>query len=157
MDAQERENAIRAELDLVEDPEVPITLHDLGVLRDVRVDGKNVEVTMVPTRLACPGRDEMARRVRAATHEIDPDASVNIYWDMESWEPTDITAHGCGVLREAGYSPALDNEIECPYCGSGEVEREGDFGGSLCKMPYTCGSCRSTFEAVRSALLPMIS
>lgn len=142
-------------LDRVQDPEVPITLRDLGVLRDVEVGPSYVRVRLVPTRVGCPGRDEMARRVRQAVLGELPDADVDIDWDMASWQSGDISSHGCTVLRGAGYTTATDTR--CPYCDSSMVEQAGEFGGSLCKSPFSCRSCGSTFEALRGAALPIVT
>ena len=138
----------------VEDPEVAITLRDLGVLREVRRRGPTVHVRMVPTRLACPGRDEMARRVRVAVGEVDPGLEVEIDWDLTSWSAEDITPHGCGVLRAEGYT-AEDSAISCPYGEGEDVRRAAEFGGALCKIPYHCQGCGSTFDRLAGAALPV--
>ena len=54
----------------VKDPEVPVlTIEDLGVLRDVRVDGDRVTVTITPTYSGCPAMDVDPRRSRARAHD----------------------------------------------------------------------------------------
>ena len=51
----------------VTDPEIPvITIEDLGVLRDVQVDGDRVVVTITPTYSGCPAMQEIEADVRAA-------------------------------------------------------------------------------------------
>jgi ring-1,2-phenylacetyl-CoA epoxidase subunit PaaD len=50
----------------VTDPELPmLTLEDLGVLRDVEVEGRSVRVTITPTYSGCPAmatmRDDLVR------------------------------------------------------------------------------------------------
>lgn len=142
--------ALERRLAEVEDPEVPITLKDLGVLRSVAIDGARVTVSMVPTRLGCPGRSEMERRVLRAAEVADPRWVVTIEWTYDQWSPVSITAHGRSTLQEQGYiaGPAV---AVCPYCGSNDVRREGEFGGSLCKQPLTCRSCGSPFDALRGA------
>lgn len=143
--------ALDEALGRVEDPEVPITLRDLGVLRDVEVDGGQVTVRMVPTRLGCPALDEMARRVRETVRQVDASLDTRVEWSMESWTPQAITGNGLASLREAGYGQ-LRRRIRCPYCESEDVRQEGLFGGALCKTPFTCRGCGSTFDALRSAL-----
>lgn len=142
---------IRNALAQVEDPEIPITLMDLGVIRSVRVDGPKVHVYMVPTRLGCPGREEMARRVRAAVSDVAPEADVDVEWGMETWTPASITHEGEKILEQHGYTSS-GSTAQCPYCGSRDARQEGMFGGSLCKTPFTCRSCGSTFDALRSAV-----
>jgi ring-1,2-phenylacetyl-CoA epoxidase subunit PaaD len=140
----------------VEDPEIPVTLHDLGVLRDVEVDDDRVSVTMVPTRLGCPARGEMERRVRAAIADVSGDAEVEVRWEMARWTSEAISPEGCTSLRDAGYTPGGAARTLCPYCDSAEVRREGEFGGALCKVPFTCTACGSTFDALASAVLPVL-
>ncbi|HWG94677.1 MAG TPA: iron-sulfur cluster assembly protein, partial [Mycobacteriales bacterium] len=57
----------RAALAEVTDPEIPVlTIEDLGVLRDVVVEGERVVVTVTPTYSGCPAMDEIRADVRAA-------------------------------------------------------------------------------------------
>lgn len=143
-------DAIRARVALVEDPEVPVTLTDLGVVREVVVDGNSVSVTLRPTRLACPGRAEMARRVSAAVSTVAPDASVTLNWEMSSWQTSDVNAAGRRALLQIGYGDPAAARPQCPYCESAAVRREGDFGGGVCKTPYTCRSCGSSFDLLKN-------
>ncbi|MGB5293090.1 MAG: iron-sulfur cluster assembly protein, partial [Lysobacterales bacterium] len=47
-------------LSSVVDPEIPVlTLQDLGVLRDISVDGSEVTVTITPTYAGCPAMETM--------------------------------------------------------------------------------------------------
>ncbi len=49
-----------AALDEIPDPEIPvISLVDLGVIRDVSVDGDTVRVEFTPTFLGCPALEVM--------------------------------------------------------------------------------------------------
>ncbi len=61
---------VREALRAVTDPEIPVlTIEDLGVLRDVTVDGDAITVTITPTYCGCPAMDEIRADVtrRAAT------------------------------------------------------------------------------------------
>ena len=47
--------ALRILLEQVKDPEIPvISIRDLGVLRDVRLEGDTVVVVITPTYSGCP-------------------------------------------------------------------------------------------------------
>lgn len=144
--------AIRAQVDRVEDPEVPITLTDLGVVRDVAVNAaaRAVSVVLRPTRLACPARDEMARRVRAAVEAVAPDATTSVRWEMSGWESSDVSTEGTRALLQIGYADPALSAARCPYCESAQVRREGSFGGGVCKSPYSCRSCGSTFDVLKN-------
>lgn len=144
--------ALEAALAKVEDPEIPVALLDLGVLRGVTVDGTRVLVQLRPTRLGCPGRNNMERDVAAAVKTVDPSLTVEVDWELLPWREQDVTPAGKAALEKIGYAVLLGGPARCPYCASEDVRSDGEFGGALCKVPYTCRACGSTFDAMRSAL-----
>ena len=146
---EDRDVRIRAAIALVEDPEVPVTLSDLGVIRDVQIADGAVTVVMRPTRLACPARGEMARRVEHAALEVDPACTVSIEWEIAPWSGRDVSPTGQAVLIEFGYADPGSQTRTCPYCGSTAVRSDGAFGGAVCKLPFTCRNCGSTFDSLR--------
>ncbi|HNF44176.1 MAG TPA: iron-sulfur cluster assembly protein, partial [Ferruginibacter sp.] len=51
----------------VTDPEIPVlTIADLGILRDVEINGENVNVVITPTYNGCPAMDMIAMNIRMA-------------------------------------------------------------------------------------------
>jgi ring-1,2-phenylacetyl-CoA epoxidase subunit PaaD len=146
------EDRVRAAVATVEDPEVPITLQDLGVVRDVRVAGGEARVVLRPTRLACPARGEMARRVREAVLSAEPALHVEVEWELAAWRGSDVSDRGTEVLLQIGYAdPGAGATTACPYCGSSDVRSEGAFGGAVCKVPFSCRSCGSTYDALKGS------
>jgi ring-1,2-phenylacetyl-CoA epoxidase subunit PaaD len=145
-----RDEEVSAAVSEVQDPEIDITLADLGVLRDVAVHGDTVRLSLVPTRVACPARSEMERRLRAAVADVRPTAAVSIDWADGGWRPADVSARGRRVLGDRGYVAAEQAE-RCPYCDSTDVTQTGAFGGSVCKIPFGCRSCGSCFDLLRSS------
>ena len=134
----------------VEDPELPITITDMGLVRDVRVDGARVSVRLVPTWIACPALDVIRTRVRRALLALPgvSDAVVEYTfdepWTLERMTPrgrAQLTAHGLSVPRCRFAEPPV-----CPYCGSHDVAAESLFGPTLCRAMYLCRSCRNPFE-----------
>ena len=142
--------AVRQRIDLVQDPEIPVRLTDLGVVRDVRIDGDTVTVVLRPTRLACPARDEIARRVASAARSAAPGAQVIVDWELATWDAAHVSTDGRRALLQIGYADPALPRARCPYCSSTRVRREGSFGGAVCKTPYSCRSCGSTFDALRA-------
>src|ERR1700754_2596575 len=68
-------------------PEIPvISLVDLGVIRDVAVDGEHVRIEFTPTFLGCPALEFMKR----AMEEKVPGAEVIVVQD-DSWSTDRIT------------------------------------------------------------------
>lgn len=145
-----REDRVRTAVATVEDPEVAVTLQDLGVVRSVQLRADRVEVVLRPTRLACPARPEMARRVEAAVKAVEPELAVTVRWEMATWQAADVSAHGSQILVQVGYADPKTS-ARCPYCGSAQVRREGAFGGAVCKVPFSCQACGSTFDALKGS------
>ena len=57
-------------LELVTDPEVPVlTITDLGIVRDVKLNGDEVEVIITPTYTGCPAMDMIAMNIKLALLE----------------------------------------------------------------------------------------
>ena len=156
----------RAVAATVTDPELPmLTLADLGVLRDVAVNGGAVIVTITPTYLGCPAmatmRDDLVRRLRDSGYD-DVRVQVSL---SPAWSSDDITAHGRQVLAEHGISAPgpvrrADGPVEltlmparraiaCPRCGAAEVELTSEFGPTACKALYRCTACLEPFEHVK--------
>ena len=60
----------RAAAAAVTDPELPpLTVDDLGILRDVRLDNGTVEVAITPTYSGCPAMREIADAIEKAVRE----------------------------------------------------------------------------------------
>lgn len=143
---------IEAAVGEVEDPEIPVRLADLGVLRSVAVDQGRVLVTLRTTRMACPGRQRMEHDIRSAVARESADLDVEVVWDSAPWRPTDVTESGRQALRDFGYALLSRGTPPCPYCGAAGPRAEGSCGGSPCKVPYTCRRCGSPFDALAGSL-----
>jgi len=147
----------------IADPEIPvISLVDLGVIRDVRVDGEQVRVEFTPTFLGCPAlevmRDAMAEKVR----ELGATPDVRVITD-DSWSTDRITAAGREKLRASGFAPPAPREAaaltllqlqsavcRCPYCSSTDTRLENIFGPTPCRSVRYCASCRQPFEQFKT-------
>ncbi len=157
------EAAVWEALAEIPDPEIPvISLVDLGVVRDVAIDGERVRVEFTPTFLGCPAlevmRDAMAEKVR----ELGGDPDVRVISD-DSWSSDKITPEGREKLRAAGLAPPAPREataptlvqlqsatFRCPYCGSKDTKLENIFGPTPCRSVRYCASCRQPFEQFKT-------
>jgi ATP-binding protein involved in chromosome partitioning len=73
-----KENVLEA-LKNVEDPDLKKDLVTLGMIKDLQVDGKNVNFTVVLTTPACPMKDMIHKAcVNAVLHFVDKEANVNV-------------------------------------------------------------------------------
>jgi ring-1,2-phenylacetyl-CoA epoxidase subunit PaaD len=147
----------------IPDPEIPvISLVDLGVVRDVAIEGERVRVEFTPTFLGCPAlevmRDAMAEKVR----ELGGEPDVRVISD-DSWSSDKITPEGREKLRAAGFAPPAPREataptlvqlqsaiFRCPYCGSRDTKLENIFGPTPCRSVRYCASCRQPFEQFKT-------
>jgi ring-1,2-phenylacetyl-CoA epoxidase subunit PaaD len=147
----------------IPDPEIPtISLVELGVVRDVRVDGDRVRVEFTPTFLGCPALDVMRDRMAEAIADLGADAEVEVVLD-DSWSTDRITPEGRRKLRESGFAPPApratgtptlvqlrSNAFRCPYCSSNETRLENVFGPTPCRSIRYCASCRQPFEQFKT-------
>lgn len=135
----------------VEDPELPIAITDLGLVRDVRVDGESrVSVRLVPTWTACPALAVIRGRIHDGLLAIPGvrDVSVEYTYD-EPWTLERMTDRGREQLAAHGLSVPSCRFTEppvCPYCGSHDVAIDSLFGPTLCRSTYICRHCSNPFE-----------
>ncbi len=155
--------AVWLALDAIPDPEIPvISLVDLGVIREVEVDGAHVRVELTPTFMGCPALDAMERAVREAVGALGGEPEVVIVTD-DSWSTDRISAEGREKLRAAGFAPPplradgpvslvqLQRAIHrCPWCGSTDTRLENIFGPTPCRSIRYCASCRQPFEQFKT-------
>ncbi|MFW5964354.1 MAG: 1,2-phenylacetyl-CoA epoxidase subunit PaaD [Natronomonas sp.] len=89
----------------VEDPEMPISVVDLGLIYGVTVEAGHATVTMTLTYTGCPARDYLQEDVRraAAAAEGVQTATVELVWSPE-WNVEMVTEDGKADLREFGVS-----------------------------------------------------
>ena len=155
--------AVWSALAEVKDPEIPvISLVDLGVVRDVQVDGERVHVEFTPTFLGCPALEVMRDRMAEAIEGLGGEAEVEVVMD-DSWSTDRITPEGREKLRAAGFAPPAPREaaapklvqlqaavFRCPYCGSIETKLENIFGPTPCRSIRYCTGCRQPFEQFKT-------
>jgi len=89
----------------VEDPEMPVSIVDLGLIYDVSVEGERAEVEMTLTYTGCPARDMLENDVRCAalTASGVTEAEVTISYSP-GWNVEMVTDAGREQLREFGLS-----------------------------------------------------
>jgi ring-1,2-phenylacetyl-CoA epoxidase subunit PaaD len=147
----------------VPDPEIPVvSLVDLGVVRDVEVDGARVRVEFTPTFLGCPAVDVMRDRMEEVVRALGAEPQVDVVLD-DSWSTDRITPAGREKLRESGFAPPAPREaagptlvqlesraFRCPYCGSTDTRLENIFGPTPCRSIRWCASCRQPFEQFKT-------
>lgn len=150
----------------VTDPELPmLTLAQLGVLREVQVEGDRVVVDITPTYTGCPALATMSAdlvdRLQAAG--FDPvEVRVSLH---PAWSSDMITPEGRAALAQAGISPPGPaptrsgpvpltllphaRVVRCPQCASPATDLVSEFSSTACKALYRCTDCLEPFDHVK--------
>jgi ring-1,2-phenylacetyl-CoA epoxidase subunit PaaD len=138
-------------LETVCDPEVPVlTIMDLGIVRDVHINGHAVEVVITPTYTGCPAMDMIAMNIRLALLEKGY-ANVKITSVLSPpWTTDWMTESGKQKLLEYGIAPPKKRSeteaVACPQCGSTHTKMLSQFGSTACKALYQCNDCKEPFD-----------
>ena len=152
-----------AAIDEIPDPEIPvISLVELGIIRDVAVDGNAVHIELTPTFLGCPALEVMRRSLEETVAALGAEAEIEVVQD-DSWSTDKITPAGREKLRSAGFAPPApraagattlvqlqSRAFRCPYCGSTDTRLENIFGPTPCRSIRWCASCRQPFEQFKT-------
>jgi len=146
----------------IPDPEIPvISLVDLGVVKDVRVEDGKVHVDFTPTFMGCPALDTMRLAMQEKIADLGAEPDIHVRLD-DSWSTDDINAAGREKLRTAGFAPPaprtagklelvqLQRGFRCPYCGSTNTRLENLFGPTPCRSIRYCDDCRQPFEQFKT-------
>ncbi len=136
--------AIRAVLDGVMDPEIPVvSVVDLGIVRAVSDEA----VTITPTYSGCPATVAIEHDIRAA---LDAAGFRSVRIDTvltPPWTTDMITDAGKAQLEAYGIAPpSMARTATCPRCGSEDTEEVSRFGSTPCKAQWRCRSCLEPFD-----------
>ena len=83
------EQRVIGALKKVYDPEIPVNIHDLGLIYSINVaNGGSVQVTMTLTAPACPVAGTLPGEVERAVRSVEgvSEAKVDLVWDPP-WNP----------------------------------------------------------------------
>jgi len=141
---------VRAILASVHDPEIPtVSIVDLGLVHDIRIDPDRIAVELLPTFVACPALAVIRATVVEALDVFDRPADVSFTFAVP-WTTERLTDAGRAGLRRAGIAPPAEpSAVRCPFCGSGRVAADSLFGPTLCRSLFYCRDCLQPFEAFK--------
>jgi len=149
-----RPTDLRRAVARVPDPELQVvTIEELGILRDVTVDGDHATVTITPTYSGCPAMDVIRADIVAAARRAGyPAVDVRTVLSP-AWSTDRINESGRAKLAEAGIAPPgpllLSISPRCPRCGSPDTQQLSRFGSTACKSLWRCRACAEPFDAVK--------
>lgn len=149
-------NAIWKILETVNDPEVPVlSVVDLGVIRAVALEGKQVTVTITPTYTGCPAMDMISMQIRMALTAAGYQTKVETILSP-AWTTDWMTEKGKQQLKAYGIAPPVgktfdaayleDLVVPCPQCNSTHTVLVSQFGSTACKALYKCEACKEPFD-----------
>ncbi len=151
---------IKAILEVVTDPEIPVlTVSDLGIIREIKVNGEEVEIIITPTYTGCPAMDMIAMNIRLtlAEHGYKNGKITTVL--SPAWTTDWMSEAGKAKLKTYGIAPpnpkqvvcdtkhfAEQESIQCPHCNSYHTRLISQFGSTACKALYQCNDCREPFD-----------
>jgi ring-1,2-phenylacetyl-CoA epoxidase subunit PaaD len=144
-------------LEQVKDPEIPVlSLVDLGVITNIKVEPNSVAVEMTPTFVGCPAIDMMKSEIIGVLHKQGIENVIVNVSLKQPWTSDRISEKGRIALKQFGLAPppsaALIDDIDllehavCPRCNGTYTELRSPFGSTLCRSIHYCNTCRESFE-----------
>jgi ring-1,2-phenylacetyl-CoA epoxidase subunit PaaD len=147
-------------LEQVPDPEVPVlTIIDLGIVRDVKINDEQIEVVITPTYSGCPAMDMIAVNIKAIMQDNGYD-NVSIKLVLSpAWTTDWMSENGKKKLKAYGIAPPVgvtsdkrlllggeERLVCCPLCDSNSTRLISQFGSTACKSLYQCKDCLEPFD-----------
>jgi len=142
----------------VSDPEVPVlSVLDLGVVREVNVNDKEVHIKLTPTYSGCPAMDTISDDLKIALKAHDYKAKIEMVLSP-AWSSDWLSENGKRKLEEYGIAVPLSEEMDklalldgesivpCPQCKSTHTKMISQFGSTACKALFKCNDCLEPFD-----------
>lgn len=153
-------DAVKAVLAQIPDPEVPvITITDLGIVRDVEINGNEVTVKITPTYTGCPAMRQIESDIKSVLklsgiENVKVETVYNPAWttDWISDEAKEkLRAYGIAPPEKTSSNKSLlfmggPKVVACPQCKSTHTEMISQFGSTACKALYKCLDCLEPFD-----------
>lgn len=146
-------------LEQVKDPEIPVlTVIDMGVIRDIKVEGEDVEVIITPTYSGCPAMNMIEVEIKSVLQENgfqNPKVTTVL---SPAWTTEWLSEEGRKKLKAYGIAPPTkpskdknalfqdEKEVQCPQCDSFDTKLVSQFGSTPCKSLYKCNNCLEPFD-----------
>ncbi|ASP21098.1 putative 1,2-phenylacetyl-CoA epoxidase, subunit D [Antarctobacter heliothermus] len=136
-------------LDEVPDPEIPvISVVDLGIVREVTLEGDTVKVAVTPTYSGCPATRVISMDIETALRDHGLDKIQIETRIAPPWTTDWLSDKGRAKLEDYGIAPPspAGGPDHCPRCGSKNVTRVSQFGSTPCKAHWRCSDCLEPFD-----------
>lgn len=143
----------------VNDPEVPVlTINDLGVVREVLINGEHITIRITPTYSGCPAMKVIEDDIREVLSNNQLEAVTIETVLSPAWTTDWLSDNGRKKLKEYGIAPPVGTSedksllfgkpkmVSCPRCESINTKLISQFGSTACKALYQCEDCLEPFD-----------
>lgn len=145
-------------LEKVTDPEIPVlSIIDLGVVHQVKVNQNDVYIELMPTYTGCPAMDMIQEDIVKAFEDSSYSVQVKLVLSP-AWTSDRISQKGKAALKAYGVAPPVESTankaallegakiIACTNCGSQNTQLVSQFGSTACKALFKCLDCLEPFD-----------
>ena len=151
-------NEIQEILKSVSDPEIPVlTIEDLGIIKEIEIENKEVTVTITPTYSGCPAMDVIGDDIKSALQKAGYTGKIKLVLSP-AWTTDWISESGRKKMKDYGIAPPMDASmdkrallhgeriVKCTRCGSTNTKLISQFGSTACKALFQCQDCHEPFD-----------
>ena len=148
------------------DPELPISIVDLGLIEEVAFSNGLVQIDLLPTFIGCLALPAIAKEIETKLEALDGIQKVEVVFINDPpWHTERITERGRKDLASHGIavpdgskccSQATPTTVDlstsiipCPWCGSQDTKITSSFGPTRCRSIHFCNACRQPFERMK--------
>lgn len=160
------EQDISAVLQSILDPELPISIVDLGLIENVEFSNGLVQIDLLPTFIGCLALPAIAKEIETQLIALDGIQKVEVtFINDPPWHThrisqqgkKDLASHGIAVPDGGGCcnqtTPTTvelsTSIIPCPWCDSQDTKITSSFGPTRCRSIHFCNACRQPFERMK--------
>ena len=79
----EVKNKIIEEIRKIYDPELPVNIYELGLIYDIKVEGRKAEIKMTLITPNCPVAESLPKEVKEGAMQVEEidDVDLQLVWD----------------------------------------------------------------------------
>ena len=79
----EIKDKIIREISKIYDPEIPVNIYDLGLIYDIKIEGRKAEIKMTLTTPNCPVAESLPKEVKDSAMQVEEidDVNLELVWD----------------------------------------------------------------------------